>query len=110
MERLAVLFRLRRTSRHSFLALEAGMEISGSRSRVSVFHGTQRGVIDLFPLLDAMLRSHRTVLVAYSIMTAALESVRAEMRCFVDHAERSRLGLVADGPPMRRERQDPVLP
>lgn len=93
-----VVFRISRTNRYSFLALEAGMEATQGLSDLTVIHSPLREWKGFFEQLDSLLRANRNVLVAYSLMTAHLERVRPELRRLASHPDRRRIVLVGGGP------------
>lgn len=95
---LVVVFRIGRTNRYSFLALEAGMEATEGLSDIDVVHSHQREWRPFFRQLDSLLQVNRIVLVAYSLMTAHLGRVRPELQRLANHPERQRIVLVGGGP------------
>lgn len=98
MDRLAVLFRLLRSNRAGFLAIEAAMEASGEISRIPVLHSLQARERDLPSRVESILESYGMAVVAYSITTAHSEIVRTETHRLAGHPMRPRIVLVGGGP------------
>ncbi len=95
---LAVVFRVRRANRYSFLALEAGLEAAGLRPVPPLILSREAGSAPFFQQLEPLLEHHGRVLVAYSILSAQLGRLRAELERLEGHRERHRLVLVGGGP------------
>lgn len=95
---LAVVLRLRRTNRYSFLALEAALEAAGLHPHIALVISREARIAAFFQQLEPLLERHERVLVAYSILSAQLERLRPEIERLCGHRERHRLVLVGGGP------------